>query len=376
MRAIFPLLAATLLLPSAPVLHASDSSRPEPELAEGLYAVWETPRGPFTAELFYELAPLTVANFVGLVEGTVPFNGRPAGQPFYNGLKFHRVVPGFVVQGGDPLGTGEGDPGYKFADEFTPQLKHDAAGILSMANAGPNDNGCQFFLTLAPVNRLNYKHAVFGRVVRGLEVLPRIQIGDVMTKVSIVRVGARAQSFRADAESFAALQKSTRAISPRDPALPPLFADDAALPVREGYAQWLNEKLHHYAAVTGVTIHVRIVPKIAPPPDATISSKATHNPPRAAHEQLAGENPNAATLVFLVDDQRWRLWIGDGLLARFGLSPTTVGAEPGAKHLHDLKQTILTEAKALWEKPEEPRHRSIDAAVTNLIETLDRPPAR
>jgi cyclophilin family peptidyl-prolyl cis-trans isomerase len=372
MRPTLPLFAAGLLAAVAPALYGVDA--PGPALPDGLYAVWETSRGSFTAELFYELVPLTVANFVGLTEGTIPFTGRPAGQPFYDGLTFHRVVPGFVVQGGDPLGTGEGDPGHKFADEFTPLLKHDATGILSMANAGPNDNGCQFFFTLSPVNRLNYKHSVFGRVVRGLEVLPTIQVDDVMTRVSILRVGTRARSFRADAASFAALQRGTPVIPPLDAAQPPLFTDEAALSLREGYADWLNPKLHHYAAVTGVTIRVRLVPKFTPPAgDAASAPGTTVNPLRAVHEQLAGNDPRAATLIFLADDQRWRLWLGDGLLARFGLQPGAVGADPGAKQLHDLKQAILAEAKKLWDTPDEPRHRAVDAAVTNLIEALDRP---
>jgi len=379
MRLLLPLLVVSLPASCSTSVFAADAV-PEPTpaaaaapLPDGMYTTWETPRGSFTAELFYELAPLTVANFVGLAEGTLPFTTRPTGQPFYDGLTFHRVVPGFVVQGGDPLGTGEGGPGYEFADEFTPLLKHDATGILSMANAGPNTNGCQFFLTLAPVNRLNYKHSVFGRVVRGLEVLPAIQIGDVMTRVSITRIGARAQSFRADAASFAALQQNTPALAPRDPQRAPLFADEAALPLREGYADWLNQKLHHYAAVTGVTIYVRLVPKYAPPPDASMANKAAVNPPRATHAALAGDDPNSATLLFLADDARWRLWLGDGLLARFGLAPESVGAEPGAKKLHGLKQAILAEAKHWWDQPAEPRHRSVDAAVTNLIEALDRP---
>ncbi len=340
-------------------------------LADGLYAVWETPRGSFTAELDYELAPLAVANFVGLAEGTIPFTGRPPGHPFFDGLRFHRVVAGFVVQGGDPLGTGKGDPGYTFADEFTPLLKHDAAGTLSMANAGPNTNGCQFFLTLAPVNRLNYKHSVFGRVVQGLDVLPHITVGDVMTHVRIVRVGARARSFRADAASFAALRDNTPVIPPRDPALPPLFANTAGVELRNGYDAWLNEKLHNYEVVTGITIWVRMLPRFVPPPIDAVN--APFNPLRTLHQELAGENPHAATIVFTADDQRWRLWLGDDLLDRLGLSPAAAGTAAGARRLHAHKQAILAKAKSLWSSADEPRYRAIDAAATQLIEALDRP---
>lgn len=361
-------LVFTLLGSTAPHTRAQTSGLPE-----GLYAEWTTPRGSFTAELFYELAPLTVANFVGLAEGTIPFEHRPAGQPFYDGLVFHRVVPGFVAQGGDPFGTGQGTPGHVIADEFSPRLKHDTAGTLSMANAGPNDNGCQFFLTLAPVNRLNYKHSVFGRVIRGLDVLPRIQPGDAMQRVAIIRVGPRARSFRADARSFQALQHSTPVIPPRDPALPPLFANEAGLPLVEGFDGWVNQKLHQYASVTGITIHVRLLPRFTASSATGTSAGAGINPPRDLHQQLAGDDPLAVTILFTAEDKRWRLWLGDGLLPRFGLSADTVGREPDARKLHQLKQALLAEAKQLGGS-NEPPHRAIDAAVTNVIEALDRPP--
>src|SRR5215203_2907438 len=152
-------------------------------MADGLYAEVTTPHGAFTCELYFQKTPLTVASFVGLAEGKL---GPAPRKPFFDGITFHRVVPDFVVQGGDPTATGDGGPGYSFPDELVPGLRHDAAGILSMANDGPDTNGSQFFLTLRETNRLNYLHSVFGRVVRGLEVLPRLQPGDTMT-IKIVR---------------------------------------------------------------------------------------------------------------------------------------------------------------------------------------------
>ena len=143
-----------------------------------IYAHFTTSEGKFTARLFDQEAPNTVANFVGLAEGTKewtdPRNGRKAAQPYYNGTIFHRVIAGFMIQGGDPLGTGIGGPGYKFGDEFSPKLKHSKAGMLSMANSGPNTNGSQFFITLAATPWLDNKHSVFGEVVEGIDVVKKI----------------------------------------------------------------------------------------------------------------------------------------------------------------------------------------------------------
>jgi len=156
----------------------------------GTYAHFETTLGNFTIELFEQQTPNTVANFVKL-----------AGQNFYNGVIFHRVIDGFMIQGGDPTGTGRGGPGYTFADEFHPQLKHNSDGILSMANAGPDTNGSQFFITLAPTPHLDGRHTVFGKVTEGMDVVRKIgktktsKPGDrpvvdvVMNKVSVERIG-------------------------------------------------------------------------------------------------------------------------------------------------------------------------------------------
>jgi peptidyl-prolyl cis-trans isomerase A (cyclophilin A) len=140
-----------------------------------MHATFDTSAGTFKVRLFDDKAPKTVANFVGLAKGsqewTDPKSGKPATRPFYDGLIFHRVIDGFMIQGGCPEGTGRGGPGYKFADEFGPGLRHDKAGLLSMANAGPHTNGSQFFITLAPTPWLDGKHAIFGEVVEGMDVI-------------------------------------------------------------------------------------------------------------------------------------------------------------------------------------------------------------
>ena len=169
----------------------------------GTYANFDTTEGSFTIRLFEKEAPNTVGNFVGLAEGTKewkdPATGEKKKGPFYNGIVFHRVIDGFMIQGGDPLGIGTGGPGYTFKDEFHPSLRHDKAGMLSMANAGPNTNGSQFFITLGPTPHLDNRHSVFGEVVNGLDVVKkigRVQTGRqdrpvkpvVIEKVTIERV--------------------------------------------------------------------------------------------------------------------------------------------------------------------------------------------
>jgi peptidyl-prolyl cis-trans isomerase A (cyclophilin A) len=147
-------------------------------MATGTYARFETSEGTFRIHLFDREAPKTVENFVGLAEGTKewqdPATGEKKRGPFYDGVIFHRVIDGFMIQGGDRLGQGTGGPGYKFADEFHPSLRHSRAGILSMANAGPNTNGSQFFITLGPTPHLDNRHSVFGEVVDGMEIVRKI----------------------------------------------------------------------------------------------------------------------------------------------------------------------------------------------------------
>lgn len=162
----------------------------------GIYAKFTTPKGEILVNLEYEKTPGTVGNFVALTEGNLENSAKPQGTPYYDGLKFHRVIADFMVQGGCPLGTGTGNPGYKFDDEIHPDLKHDTPGKLSMANAGPGTNGSQFFITHAATPWLDGKHTVFGSVVSGQEVVDTIEQDDEMS-VSILRVGAEAEAFNA-----------------------------------------------------------------------------------------------------------------------------------------------------------------------------------
>jgi peptidylprolyl isomerase len=183
-----------------------DPDMSEAKMKDGLYAKFYTSRGEILCQLEFEKTPLTVANFVGLTEGTKQLGGGAAsGTRFYDGLSFHRVIPDFMVQGGCPLGTGTGGPGYTFPDEIDPTLKHDAPGVLSMANAGPGTNGSQFFITHVPTPWLDGKHTVFGYVVSGQSVVDAIKQGDKIESIEIIRVGAAAQSFEADQAAFDAL---------------------------------------------------------------------------------------------------------------------------------------------------------------------------
>ena len=153
------------------------------------FARFDTTEGTFTIRLYDQEAPNTVANFVGLAEGTKewtdPRSGERKTAPFYDGIIFHRVIDGFMIQGGDPLGKGFGGPGYKFADEFHPKARHDRAGVLSMANSGPNTNGSQFFITHVATAWLDGKHTVFGKVTSGKDVVDSVQQGDELKSVTI-----------------------------------------------------------------------------------------------------------------------------------------------------------------------------------------------
>ena len=164
---------------------------------DGMYAKFETSKGDIYAVLEFKKTPMTVANFVGLAEGSIKNEVKPEGVPYYDSLKFHRVIPNFMIQGGCPLGTGTGGPGYKFADEFDPSLKHTGAGILSMANAGPGTNGSQFFITHVETSWLDGKHTVFGHVIEGQDIVNKIAGNDTLNKLVILRKGKEAEAFDA-----------------------------------------------------------------------------------------------------------------------------------------------------------------------------------
>ncbi|NRD20527.1 peptidylprolyl isomerase [Winogradskyella eckloniae] len=166
-------------------------------MQDGLYAKFNTTKGSILVNLEFEKTPGTVGNFVALAEGNLENSAKPQGNPYYDGLKFHRVIPDFMIQGGCPQGTGTGNPGYKFDDEFHPDLRHSGPGVLAMANSGPGTNGSQFYITHVATDWLDGKHTVFGNVVEGQDVVDTIAQGDTIESIEIVKQGAAAEKFNA-----------------------------------------------------------------------------------------------------------------------------------------------------------------------------------
>jgi cyclophilin family peptidyl-prolyl cis-trans isomerase len=333
----------------------------EPPLPDGLYAEFTTPRGTFTCELLFQKAPLMCANFTGLAEGTLaPRNGKP----FYTGLTFYRVVPGFVIQSGNP-GLKDTDDEknpipHHFTDEFVPGLHHSAAGILSMANAGPDTNSCEFFLTLAPTHRLNYLHSVFGRTVRGLEVLAQIKQDDPVA-IKIVRLGATARAFKADAAAFAALSVAAKKFSAapsatKEPSPTSHFDDpQKILPAEPPRAKNFNDKLANFERATGVRIVGRVFASDPPAAEDNQPGKFM----RALAAKLGTAKDGVLAAHFGTDD--WRIWIGDNLTAKFVGRPTTTAdlGEDGA--LHDVKEKLLAAAQAEGDTAYEAQKKSAPA---------------
>lgn len=333
------LLCAVVGRGSLPLAAADVAKASPPPLADGLYAEVLTPRGAFTCELFYERTPLTVASFVGLAEGTL---GPAPRKPFFNGLTFHRVVPDFVVQGGDPRATGDGGPGYSFPDEFAPRLRHDSAGILSMANDGPDTNGSQFFLTLRETNRLNYLHSVFGRVVRGLDVLPRIQQGDTMT-IRIARIGERARGFRADEAAFRALIANAKkyTASPEPGPSAHVSDPDKLLPPDPPRAKNFNFKLANLERATGLRIVARLSAKS--PPAAEDAAPGAYMRGLAAKLGVA---QRGVLVAYFAEEDDWRVWIGDELTSRFVGRAGTAKEFTESGVMHETKEAFLNAALA------------------------------
>ncbi|AWK05082.1 peptidylprolyl isomerase [Flavobacterium crocinum] len=178
---------------------AKPAAKPATNPGDGIFATISTSKGDIVVSLEYTKAPVTVANFITLAEGKNPYVKveRLKGKPFYDGLKFHRVINDFMIQGGDPQGTGAGDPGYSFKDEFVAELKFEKGGVLAMANSGPATNGSQFFITHKDTPWLNGKHTIFGHVVSGMDNVNKIVQDDIMTKITITRKGAAAKKFDA-----------------------------------------------------------------------------------------------------------------------------------------------------------------------------------
>jgi peptidyl-prolyl cis-trans isomerase A (cyclophilin A) len=187
------------------------SREKKPKLEKGLYAEIETTRGKILLKLEFEKAPLTVSNFVGLAEGKIPNSAKAEGKPystgipFYDGLLFHRVISkgngdqqDFMIQGGDPQGTGQGGPGYSFKDEIVPEFQFTGSGVMAMANSGPNTNGSQFFITIVACPWLNNHYSIFGHLITGQDVVNSIKQGDKIIRVKIIRKGKAAKKFKAE----------------------------------------------------------------------------------------------------------------------------------------------------------------------------------
>lgn len=337
-------LLSLLLLGCAPLLATE-------KLADGLYAVFTTPRGVFVTELFYQKTPLTVASFVGLAEGTLaPRDGKP----FYTGLTWYRVVPGFVIQSGNPglKDTGDDIIPHKFNDEFVPGLRHRETGTLSMANAGPGTNGCEFFVTLGDDTRLNYLHAVFGRTVQGFEVLPLIRPDDPFT-IKILRVGDAARAFKADPATFAALQARVAPYAgPADPPAealakagpgPTAYFDDPAglIPVDPPRAKNFNFKLANFARTTGVRIVGRLFAQSPPETEDAVPGAYM----KALAEKLGVTQRGALAAYFAADDD-WRVWLSDEAVAVFLGRPATPADLVPEGPLHRIKTAFIDAAVA------------------------------
>ncbi|MEX2318091.1 MAG: peptidylprolyl isomerase [Pirellulales bacterium] len=312
------------------------------DLPDGLYSEITTPKGVIICELYYKKTPMTVANYVGLVEGTL---GPEPRVPYYNGSPYHRIVPGYVLQGGGPPAERRGRLGYQFPDEFVPGLRHDAVGVMQMANGGPGTNGSQHCLMLGPAQRLNYLHTVFGRTVRGIEVLPKVEVNDTM-QVKILRIGKDAQAFKADEEAFKALVARAKTNpGPHEPTAETHFHDpDGLLPTNPQRALHFNMKLSNFQVFTGQRIIARMFAKT--PPEAAGGNMGKYL--NALAEQM-GVASAGALAVYTADDDQWHVRIGPESAASFSAGPrkpdgTKPPVAPG-KTLDQATQEFLASVK-------------------------------
>jgi cyclophilin family peptidyl-prolyl cis-trans isomerase len=321
-------------------------------LPDGLYAEFTTPRGVFTAQLFYDQAPMTCGSFVGLAEGTL---AAKDGKPFYTGLRWYRVVPDFVIQSGDPTNPGAGIQDrpkqtpeddaaghpYNFPDEIVPGRHHDAAGVLSMANGGPDTNSSEFFVTLRETNRLNYLHSVFGRVVRGLDVLPLVKQDDPLS-IRILRVGTAARAFKADEAALKARIAAAKTYTgPAEPGPAAYFDDpDKILPQDVPRAKNFNYKLANFERFTGKRIYARLYKKFIPTHEGQKLGEFN-----AELARKTGVEPEGVVVSYYADLDTWMIWIGEKWLPRFmgRTGSRDEFVETGA--LMKQKDVLLAEAK-------------------------------
>jgi cyclophilin family peptidyl-prolyl cis-trans isomerase len=327
----------------------SDGSRAD--LADGLYAEFTTPHGVFIAELFYQKTPMTVASFVGRAETGIAARD---GKPFFSGLTWYRVVPNFVLQSGDPIRSAmkpdakptdaddEAGHPFPFPDEIVPGLHHDAAGVLSMANGGPDTNSSEFFITLRDTGRLDYLHSVFGRVIRGVELLPQVK-PDEPFSIKILRVGAAARAFKADQIAFTQLIDAAKKYSAaREPGPTAHFDDpDKLLPQDVPRAANFNFKLANFERFTGKKIYARVFAKSP--------SEAEDAQPGAYMTALAkklGTDRAGVLAVYFADEKDWRIWFGDEVVSTFLRRPATAADLVPDGPLHTAKMAFIEAAIA------------------------------
>jgi cyclophilin family peptidyl-prolyl cis-trans isomerase len=370
--AIFSLTTSTFAQPAAEQTAAANPYG----LPDGLYSEITTPKGVVVCELFYKKTPMTVANYVGLAEGTL---GPEPRQPFFNGSPYHRIVPGYVLQGGGrPRGNAGrggnegarqrgrrggrgGGLGYSFPDEFVPGLRHDAAGILQMANGGPGTNGSQHCIMLGPAQRLNYLHTVFGRVVRGEDVPAKIVQDETMQQVKILRIGRDAQAFKADEATFNALvAKAKTNPGPHYPGPETHFHDpDGLLPTEPPRELHFNMKLANFQIFTGQRIIARILAKMPDRAEGTEFEKYLDELAEKMGVAKAG-----ALVVYVADQDKWFVRIGPDAAASFIAGPR---AADGTKMAAPAGKTLAAATQEFLE--------STNAQAAELIEAASQAPA-